>query len=73
MKPLELTQHSIVGKPARVHSLLVRGKRFSAIGILCLLDTYITTENVNADIFEDFIDKFLIRPFNGSNPQCCHS
>ena len=44
------------------------GKRFSAIGILCLLDTYITTENVNADIFEDFIDKFLIRPFNGSNP-----
>ena len=63
--------YSIVGKPA---PLLVRGKRFSAIGILSvngLLDTYITTENVNADIFEDFIDKSLIRhvmPFNGSNP-----
>ena len=45
--------YSIVGKPARVHSLLVRGKRFSAIGILSvngLLDTYVTTENVNADI-----------------------
>ena len=66
--------YSLIGKPARSHSLLARGKRFSVIGILSMngiLDTYITPDNVNAEIFEDFIETSLLRhvmPFNGSNP-----
>ena len=66
--------YSLVGKPARSHSLLVRGKRFSAIGILSvngILDTFITSDNVNAEVFQEFVEKSLIRhvmPFNGYNP-----
>ena len=63
--------YSLVGKPAYSHSLLVRGKRFSAIGILStegILDTYITPGNVDSEVF---IDKSLLQhimPFNGGNP-----
>ncbi len=32
--------YSLVGKPACSHSLLVRGQRFSAIGIFCLLKEF---------------------------------
>ena len=66
--------YSLIGKPAYSHSLLVRGKRFSAIGILSvngILDTYISPDTITAEVFEDFIDKSLINhvmPFNGHNP-----
>lgn len=36
-----------------------------------ILDAYVTSNTVNADIFEDFIDNSLLRhvmPFNGHNP-----
>ena len=65
---------TLIGKPARSHSLLVRGKRFSAIGTLsvnAILDTFITSRNVNAEVFQDFIERSLLRqvmPFNGYNP-----
>ena len=66
--------YSLVGKPAYSHTLLRRGKRFSAIGILStegILDTYITQDSVNAETFLEFIDKSLLQhimPFNGINP-----
>lgn len=66
--------YSLVGKPARSHSLLVRGKRFSAIGILSsvgLLDVHLTSDTVNSETFLEFIDRSLLRyvmPFNGVNP-----
>ena len=66
--------YSLVGKPAHSHSLLLRGKRFSAIGILStegILDTYITQDSVNSETFLEFIDKSLLQHimlFNGINP-----
>ena len=65
--------YSLIGKPAYSHKLL-RGKRFSAIGILStegILDAYITSSNVNSETFLEFIDRSLlhhIMPFNGINP-----
>lgn len=41
-----------IGKPAFSHSLLIRGKRFSAIGIISvngMLDAYVTSDSVNGD------------------------
>ena len=64
--------YCLVGKPARSHSLLVRGKRFSAIGILSvsgILDTFVTADNVNGEVFQEFFEKSLLRhvmPFNGT-------
>ena len=66
--------YSLVGWRACSNSLLVRGKRYSAISILSLqgiLDTYITPDSVNGDIFENFLEKCLrrhIMPFDGKNP-----
>ena len=53
--------YSLVGKRACMRSLLVRGKRFSAIGILSIngiFDTYITPHTVNAEVFEDYIETY---------------
>ena len=67
--------YSLIGQPAISHSLLVRGKRFSAIGILSptdgILDAHITPSTVNSEVFEDFIDQCLVHhvmPFDGYNP-----
>ena len=63
--------YSLVGRRACSNSLLVRGKRYSAISILSLqgiLDTCITPDSVNGDIF---LEKCLLRhimPFDGKNP-----
>ena len=63
--------YGLVGKRACSTSLLVRGKRFSSIAILSLegiLDSYITPETVNAEKFQEFVEKCLLRhlmPFDG--------
>ena len=66
--------YSLVGKCAPSTSLLVRGVRYSAIGILTvegIQDSYITYQNIDAEKFEDFVDKCLVprlTPFNGIHP-----
>ena len=66
--------YSLLGKRAPSTSLLVRGVRYSAIGILTvegIQDSYITSQNIDAEKFEDFVDKCLVPcliPFNGANP-----
>ena len=50
------------GNPARPQKLLVRGKRVSAIGVLStsgMLDCHIVEGTVNADRFEEFVEKSL--------------
>ena len=60
-------------------ALLVRGVRYSAIGILTvegIQDSYITSQNIDAEKFEDFVDKCQVprlMPFNGTNPKCCYT
>ena len=50
------------------------GVRYSAIGILTvegIQDSYITSQNIDAEKFEDFVDKCQVprlMPFNGTNP-----
>ena len=66
--------YSLRGKPARSQKLLVRGKRVSAIGALSasgMLGCHMVEGSVNADTFEEFIEKSLLPnlcPFNGTNP-----
>ena len=51
-----------------------RGIRYSATRILTvegMQDSYITSQNIDAEKFEDFVDKCLVpclMPFNGTNP-----
>ena len=55
--------YSLLGKRAPSTSLLVRGVRYSAIGILTvegIQDSYITSQNIDAEKFEDFVDKCLV-------------
>ena len=55
--------YGLVGKRASTTTLLVRGVRYSSIAILTtegIQDSYITPHNVNADKFEDFVDKCLL-------------
>ena len=65
--------YSLIGKPALSTSLLLRGKCYSVIAALSLhgvADTYITSKTVSADVFQDFVDKSLLRhimPFDGLN------
>lgn len=71
---LRMFGYSPIGTRAYSRSLLMKGKRFSAISMMSIngmLDVYVTPNSVNAEIFEDFIDKSLLRhvmPFNGRNP-----
>ena len=64
----------LLGKHAPSTSLLVCGVRYSAIGILTVegnQDSYITSQNIDAEKFEDFVEKCLVprlMPFNGTNP-----
>lgn len=62
------------GKPLRVHKLLVRGERISAIACLSaagLLDVKTIKGTTDGDIFYSFIQTHLLphlMPFNGTNP-----
>ena len=73
---LSMFGYSPIGTRAYSRSLLMKGKRFSAISMMSIngmLDVYVTPNCVNAEIFEDFIDKSLLKhvmPFNGRNPNC---
>lgn len=65
--------YSLKGKPATTDTLLVRGRRYSAIAAMALdgiVDVHITSGGVNGDVFCEFIEKNLLPqllPFNGSN------
>ena len=67
--------HALIGKRAIEERLLVRGKRYSAVGIMCidgLLDTYITDHTIDGEEFCTFIERCLLPqllPFNGTNPR----
>ncbi len=67
--------YSLRGKRATSQTLFVRGQRVSAVGVLSaagMLDCHIVPGTVNADSFEEFIEKSLLlphlMPFNGINP-----
>ena len=55
--------YSLVGKRATSTSLLVQGVRYSAIGIVTvegIQDSYITSQYIDAERFEDFVDECLL-------------
>lgn len=58
-----------------MHSLLARGKRISAVGVIStrgVEDSYLIEGNVNADVFISIVENALLpipQPFNGSNPR----
>ena len=66
--------YGIRGLPPQDHSLKLRGKRYSAIGILSvegIKDVYIAEGCVNGETFLDFIRRCLIPvlvPFDGVSP-----
>ena len=66
--------YGIRGLPPQDHSLKLRGKRYSAIGILSvegIKDVYIAEGSVNGETFLDFIRRCLIPvlvPFDGVSP-----
>ena len=65
----------IRGQPPQDYTLKLRGKRYSAIGILStegVEDVIITDESVNGDKFLDFVWQDmvpLLMPFDGQNPK----
>ncbi len=67
--------YSLKGTRATMDTLLVRGKRHSAIAAIALegvVDVYITDQTIDGDTFCDFIEKRLLPqllPFNGTNPR----
>lgn len=67
--------YAVRGKRAITGKLLLRGKRLTAIGIMCIdgmLDVYVTDGTVNGDIFYSFVERCLLPqllPFNGTNPR----
>ena len=66
--------YSMRGYPARSAKLLIKGKRYSAIGIMsttALLDCYIVEGTSDGDVFYNFVQSSLLPqllPFNGQNP-----
>ena len=66
--------YGIRGQPPQEHTLILRGKRYSAIGILStegVEDVYITDGTVDGDKFLEFVWQNLLpllMPFNGQNP-----
>lgn len=62
--------YSLAGKRASSTSLLVRGVRYSVIGFKGIQESYITSQDIDAEKFENFIDKcvvplLMINSFNG--------
>lgn len=66
--------YGLRGMTPTVHSLLARGKRISAVGVIStrgVEDSCLIEGNVNADVFISFVENALLlilQPFNGSNP-----
>ena len=66
--------YGIRGQPPQDYSLILRGKRYSAIGIIStkgVQDVYITDGTVNGDRFFDFVRQDmlpLVMPFDGQSP-----
>ncbi len=66
--------YSLRGFPAKDFRYLLRGNRFSAIGLMStttLIDCYITEGTVNGDVFYEFVQSSLLphlMPYNGTNP-----
>ena len=65
---------SLRGKQVTSQKLLVRGQRVSAVAVMStegILDCHIVSGSVNADSFEEFVERSLLphlMPFNGVNP-----
>lgn len=65
--------YSLKGTPATADTLLVRGRRYSAIAAMAfdgIVDVHITGGSVDGDRFCEFIEKNLLPqllPFNGVN------
>ena len=66
--------YSLRGKPAKNHSLMVRGERVSAIACMSMagiLDVKTLKGTCDGDQFYDFLQRHLIQytmPYNGVNP-----
>ena len=67
-------EYSLRGKKATSQILLVWGQGESAVRVMSaegILDCHIVSGNVNADSFEEFVERSLLpylMPFNGINP-----
>lgn len=67
--------YALRGKRAVTEKLLLKGKHYTAIGIMCIdgmLDVYTTDGTVNGETFCTFIERNLLPqllPFNGTNPR----
>ena len=78
--------YSLRGKPAKAVSLYGKGNHLSAISAISVegnFGCHITEGRVDAEVFHQFLDQYLIpklMPFNGTNPhsvvifgQCCNT
>ena len=67
--------YGLRGMTPIVHSLLARGKRMSAVGVMStrgVEDSYLIEGNVNTDAFVSFVENALLpilQLLNGSNPR----
>jgi len=67
--------YSVRGITPRNHRMLIRGTRYSAIGVMALtegiFDVYVLSGTVNGERFAHFVADTLLpilKPFNGNNP-----
>jgi len=66
--------YSVRGITPRDHRMLIRGTRYSAIGIMALegiLDVHVVSGTVNGERFTHFVTDTLLpvlKPFDGNNP-----
>ena len=66
--------YSLIGKQGTSQKLLVSWQRVSSVGVMSaegILDCHIVSGNVNADSFEQFVERSLLphlMPFNDINP-----
>ena len=66
--------YGIRGQPPQDHTLMLRGKHYSAVAVLSnerVEDVYITDKHVNGELFLEFIRRCMLpilMPFDGRNP-----
>ena len=49
------------------------GEHISAVGVIGIEDFYLIEGSVNGNIFLNFMQRYLILPFDGDNPQISNS
>ena len=66
--------YGLRGQPPQDHTLVLRGKRYSAIAVLSsegVEDVHVTNDSVNGEVFLEFVHKYMlpiVMQFNAINP-----